>query len=149
MKNEIHFWLSLLVLFSFDSDFFPVYSSFYTAQPRNMNVTISCCIVVVAVHFVSLEPIRKEKARCEKSKLNFYLLLLFFIRFGHSTENEEDENKMIRKKFERNRVSFLVVAVVVGRICISHILLLASACSLFFTRPSQFFVVVVVVVHAF
>lgn len=124
MKNEIHFWLSLLVLFSFDSEFFFfVYSSFHTALPRTMNVTISGCIdvVVVAAHFVSLEPIRKEKARCEKSKLNFYLLLLFFIRFGHSTENEEDENKMIRKKFERNRVSFFVV-VVVGRICISHIL---------------------------
>lgn len=141
-NKESNFWLSLIVLFSFDSDFF---SFTVLSTPLCHAIWMwPSVIVVAAAHFVSLEPIWKEKARCEKSKLNFYLLLLFFIRLA----TPQKMNNMKIKWYERNsnEIVCLFVVVVVGCVWITHILLLASAWSLFFTRPSQFFAVVE---HAF
>lgn len=129
MKNEIRFWLFSRFVFIW---FFFLHSSFYTAIPIWMP---SVCGFFSILYF-GVESIRKEKACCEKSKLNFYLLLLFFVRFIHLKRKNKTYMKEIRMK--RNRV-FFSCRVTYTHKYTSICILFASAWSIFFTRPDPDF----------
>lgn len=82
MKNDILFWLFFL---SFDVYFCVCVSFMY----------FFVCVIFIPKRLLFLGPIRKKKVRCEKSKLNFYLLLLFFVRLSNEIKwNSNEMNEM-------------------------------------------------------